>query len=128
MTTINVNELRELFNEKALSKAEGERITFSNGAMEQMKGYLEAIIVATGYDETKLDSFDLSVAKDVIGIYSPDAITGEVIDGTIQPLDQNVFNAVIENVPSVSKHFTPPMIMAMKIIAEETEKKGFFYR
>ena len=128
MTTINVNELRALFNEKALSKTEGEKISFSSGALQQMKGYLNAVIEATGYDEGNLTDKDMEIAKKALEMYSPEAITGEVIDGVIQPNDEKTFNAIVGSVPNVAKYIGPSMVLVMGIVAEEAEKKGFFYR
>lgn len=128
MTTINVNELRSIVIQMALSKTEGEKIVFSSGALQQMKGYLNAVIEATGFDESNLTDKDMEIAKNALEMYSPEAITGEVIDGVIQPNDEKTFSTIVENVPNVAKYIGPSMVLVMKLIAEEAEKKGFFYR
>lgn len=85
-----------------LTAPEGEQvISFSQGALDQVLEVTDIIITATGYDETKLTEADLELAANFVSHFTKAAVSGEVVDGVIQPTDPEEFRAEMERVKRV---------------------------
>jgi len=82
-----------------LTAPEGAQvITFSQGALDQMNEVTDVIITTTGYDETKVTEEELMIAAAFANHFTKDAVTGEVVDGVIQPSPEVEFRAEVVRV------------------------------
>jgi hypothetical protein len=85
-----------------LTAPEGAQvITFSKGAIDQMNEVTDIIITATGYDESKVSEDDLILADTFASHFTKAAVTGEVVDGVIQPAAEEAFRAEMVGVKEI---------------------------
>lgn len=85
-----------------LTAPEGDQvIVFSQGAMDQMNEVTDIIITATGYDETKVTEDDLMLAASFASYFTKAAVSGEVVDGFIQPANEVEYRAELEQVKEI---------------------------
>ena len=61
----------------------------------------DIIITATGYDESKVSEDDLILADTFASHFTKAAVTGEVVDGVIQPAAEEAFRAEMVGVKEI---------------------------
>ncbi len=98
-------------------KGEGENtITLTEAALDQMKQIVDRMKSITGYSEENINDEMLANASMVAEMYSTDLITGEVIDGQLQPMPNDVFSIMLDSMVIASGRITYSMVIICDLL------------
>lgn len=98
-------------------KSEGENtITLTEAALDQMKQIADRMKSITGYSEENISDEILANAGMVAEIYNTDLITGEVVDGQLQPMPNDVFSIMLDSMVIASGRITYSMVVICDLL------------
>lgn len=98
-------------------KGEGENtITLTEAALDQMKQIVDRMKSITGYSEENINDEMLANASMVAEMYNTDLITGEVIDGQLQPMPNDVFSIMLDSMVIASGRITYSMVIICDLL------------
>ena len=98
-------------------KGEGENtITLTEAALDQMKQIVDRMKSITGYSEENINDEMLANASMVAEMYNTDLITGEVIDGQLQPMPNDVFSIMLDSMVIASGRITYSMVVICDLL------------
>lgn len=108
-------------------KGEGENtITMTEAALNQMELLVGRMKHLTGYSEDKLDDAILANAGMVAMSYNTDLITGEVVDGQLQPMPVDAFTIMMDSMEFAKNLITYSMVVVCDLLWQIlTEIKQF---
>lgn len=123
MTTLN--EYATKIANKITSIKEGERkVVIAPKAMKQIEEIVKKISDITEYKEEDIDLQVLDITADV---FSKQFISGEIRDGVLQPVSDELHNSIVEQLEATAKYHTAASTFILKVMADTLTKQGHFY-
>ena len=71
-----------------------------------------------GYDETAITDAILNDAHVVALIYNLHLITGQVVDGELQPMPEDTFSEALESMEIAKSKLTYPMVIICDLLSQ----------
>jgi len=127
MTTLNKDTLKTLLSAR-INASQGAQVMISQAALNQMNSIVNRIVELTDFDEKDLTTADFKLAGMVIDLFSADSISGNVVNGILQPCEDNEYCAAMEVITSSVESFTPALTLPLVVIAETLTARPVFYR
>lgn len=113
---------------KKMSANNGDRIEFTKEALEQLEAVRKIVVKKTGFDESKLGIVEMTATNIYAEMFSSSSITGEVVDGKLLPLEDDLFQSVLKETEEVSSDYDQSIVLSIVLIEEVCRELGYFYR
>lgn len=127
MNTITRESIKVILAKK-MSANDGERIEFTKEALEQLEAVRKIVVKKTGFDESKLGIVEMTATNIYAEMFSSSNITGEVVDGKLLPLEDDLFQSVLKETEEVSSDYDQSIVLSIVLIEEVCRELGYFYR
>lgn len=127
MTAITLKTIETKYAQ-ALTGTDGQRIEFHPKAVEQMIAMRDCMVEITKYDPENLSELSLEIADQVADMFTPAMISGEVVDGVLMPITDELMEQALQNVRDSADIMDPAVAIGVNILVETVGKRGYFYR
>lgn len=113
---MTLENIKQILKDNIL-KSEGENtITLTEAALDQMKQIVDRMKIITGYSEENISDEILANASMVAEMYNTDLITGEVIDGQLQPMPVDAFTIMMDSMEFAKNLITYSMVIICDLL------------
>lgn len=110
--------IKQVLKENIFNAEGDETITMTDASLSQLKSIVVRMKELIGYDETAITDAILNDAHVVALIYNPHLITGQVVDGELQPMPEDTFSKALESLEIAKSKLTYPMVIICDLLSQ----------